>query len=275
MKTKYNPEKHHRRSIRLPGFDYSSPGVYFITIRAQSPGNWFGEIVKGEMRLNEAGLMVERIWNGIPEKNPEVKIDFYMVMPDHFHGILMIMGESENDEVGKDIAGEHKVRPYSPSPYGMENDHDPNDRIKYADDGGSPDDASGSGWSGSGSRSKSCKGEPRVRPMILSTCPMLLSTRPITPKIPSIPNGTADGSIGRIIQAFKSITTNKYITGVKENDWQPFPGRLWQRNYYEHVVRNEDALRRIREYIMNNPVKFVNPHDSNDYPNFISDSQDI
>ena len=67
------------------------------------------------------------------------------------------------------------------------------------------------------------------------------------------PNGTSTGSIGRIIQAFKSITTNNYIQNVQQHGWLPFPGKLWQRNYYEHIVRNEQDLQRIREYILRNP----------------------
>lgn len=68
------------------------------------------------------------------------------------------------------------------------------------------------------------------------------------------PYGTATNSIGRIIQAYKSITTNKNILGVKKNDWRPFPRRLWQRNYYDHIIRNDDDLNDIREYIVNNPL---------------------
>ncbi len=66
--------------------------------------------------------------------------------------------------------------------------------------------------------------------------------------------GTEINSLGRIIQAFKSITTKEYILGVKKYDWHPFRGRLWQRNYYEHIIRNEDELNDIREYIVYNPL---------------------
>jgi len=68
----------------------------------------------------------------------------------------------------------------------------------------------------------------------------------------------------RVIHWFKTMTTNKYIRGVKQSGWTPFPGKLWQRNYYEHIVRNENELIRIREYIRNNPAKWDtdkdNPH---------------
>jgi REP element-mobilizing transposase RayT len=56
-----------------------------------------------------------------------------------------------------------------------------------------------------------------------------------------------------VIQWFKTMTTNGYIRGVKQNGWPPFPGKLWQRNYWEHIVRSETEMRRIRQYIRNNP----------------------
>jgi REP element-mobilizing transposase RayT len=52
------------------------------------------------------------------------------------------------------------------------------------------------------------------------------------------------------------MTTNQYIRGVKENGWPPFPNRLWQRNYYEHIIRNEDELNRFRHYIADNPANW-------------------
>jgi len=64
------------------------------------------------------------------------------------------------------------------------------------------------------------------------------------------------GTVGRMIQAFKSITTHQYIYGVRQSGWAPFPGKLWQRNYWEHVIRNDSELNRIREYIQNNPAQW-------------------
>jgi putative transposase len=66
---------------------------------------------------------------------------------------------------------------------------------------------------------------------------------------PGSAQGTSSETIGRVIQAFKSLTTNEYIIGVREYNWPPFAKKLWQRNYYEHVIRCEDDLRSTREYI--------------------------
>ncbi|MBI4643754.1 MAG: hypothetical protein HY743_08560 [Deltaproteobacteria bacterium] len=71
------------------------------------------------------------------------------------------------------------------------------------------------------------------------------------------PQGTAAGSIGRIVQAFKSMTTHQYLRGIREYGWQPFPGKLWQRNYYERIVRDEEEWQRISEYIAANPINWA------------------
>ena len=70
------------------------------------------------------------------------------------------------------------------------------------------------------------------------------------------PYGTLDGTVGRIIQAFKSIVTVEYIRGVKNDNWQRFDGKLWQRNYWEHVIRNENEYQCIAQYIIDNPLKW-------------------
>ena len=71
------------------------------------------------------------------------------------------------------------------------------------------------------------------------------------------PYGTFAGTVGRIIQALKSTTTHQYIAGVKGGRWVPFSGKLWQRNYHEHIVRNEEELKKIRRYIVENPARWA------------------
>jgi REP element-mobilizing transposase RayT len=60
-----------------------------------------------------------------------------------------------------------------------------------------------------------------------------------------------------MIDWFKTMTTNAYIRGVKQSNWPPFPGRLWQRNYYERIIRNDVELNGARRYILDNPVKWT------------------
>jgi len=90
---KYNPDIHHRRSIRLRGYDYSVAGVYFVTVCTQERECLFGEIVAGEMQMNDAGRMVESVWNDLPDRYPGVAVDVYVVMPNHSHGIVVLVNE--------------------------------------------------------------------------------------------------------------------------------------------------------------------------------------
>ncbi|HEU4743061.1 MAG TPA: transposase [Meiothermus sp.] len=190
---RYDPDRHHRRSIRLKGFDYSSVGAYFVTVCVQGRMGLFGELVDGEMHLSPAGEMVSRVWAQIPRRFPGWQTDVFVVMPNHVHGVLA-------------ASGDHKDRPYSES--------DPR------------------------------RDEPRVRP--------------------DHPEGTTAGSLGRVVQAFKSLTTVKYARGVKGSGWPPFDKRLWQRNYYERILRDEDKLQVVREYIVHSPLAW---HTDEENPN--------
>ena len=86
----YNPDIHHRRSIRLDGYDYSHAGAYFISIAAQGRLCLFGSVVDGELRLNDAGKMVRRVWDGMPDRFPFINMDEFVVMPNHVHGVIFI-----------------------------------------------------------------------------------------------------------------------------------------------------------------------------------------
>ena len=192
-KPRYNPKIHHRRSIRLKGYDYAQAGLYFITICCQRRGNplWlpFGDIVNGEMQLNDAGRMVENEWLKLPERFKNVELHEYVVMPNHFHAILEIVGATlvvaQNDD---------DAQPGQPQP-----------------------------------------GQPQG----------------------IAPTGTQKNkTVGDMVGAFQSIVTVEYIRGVKTLGWQPFDGKLWQRNYWEHIIRNEQSYQNISEYIINNPAKW-------------------
>ncbi len=212
----YNPEIHKRKSIRLKGYDYSQAGLYFITICVQNRECLFGNIDVGvslvdtqnenapEMILNNAGKMVEKEWLNLKNRFPNIELHEYIVMPNHFHGILEIVGATlvvaQNDVPQNDDG---------------DNDNTPNGRIT--------NDII--------SDNQTEKGQPQG----------------IAP--------TAK-TIGDMMDAFKSITTVEYIRGVKNLGWQPFDGKLWQRNYYEHIIRNEKSYQTISNYIINNPAKW-------------------
>ncbi len=174
LQMKFDPQKHHRRSIRLKDYDYSQTGAYYVTINVQNRECLFGKIVNYEMEFNDAGKMIEEQWNVLLERFPGLELDAYQIMPNHFHGIVVV-GAAFMAALDTNIS---------------ENRAD---------------------------------------------------TRPAP-------------TLGDIIGAFKSITTHEYILGVDNKNWPRFYKRLWQRNYYEHIVRDEADLERIRDYIQSNPA---------------------
>lgn len=211
---KYDPTIHHRRSIRLKGYDYAQAGACFVTICAQNRKCLFGDVACGEMRLNDAGRMVEHWYRELASKFPEIECDAFICMPNHVHFITVNTGTAQAN-VGADL----RVRPI------------PNVHANAQPDVGA---------------------DLRVRPApdIHAASGQTTASEPTSGRTHrSAPTGT-------VVQWFKTMSTNEYIRGVKQNGWPPFPGRLWQRNYWEHVIRNDDDLNRIREYIQTNPLQW-------------------
>ncbi len=85
QKIRYNSEIHHRRSIRLKEYNYSSPGYYFVTVCTQYRYCLFGRVINGQMQLNDAGKMVDYQWTILSNRFHNIQIDEYVVMPNHFH----------------------------------------------------------------------------------------------------------------------------------------------------------------------------------------------
>jgi REP element-mobilizing transposase RayT len=201
----FHPERHHRRSIRLKGYDYRQAGAYFVTVCTQDRSFLFGKVVHGEMRLNEAGKMVHDIWNDLPAFYPGVEPDAFIVMPNHIHGIIILVG-----------AGPRACP--NPDPRVCPN----------------PDPRACPAQRSIGVGPRAYPGQPQEMGQPQGVAPTM---------------GLPD-----VIHRFKTMTTNRYADGVKRFGWKPFHRRLWQRNYYEHIIRNEESLNRIREYILTNPI---------------------
>lgn len=193
---RHDPTRHHRRSIRLPAYDYAQPGAYFVTICTQNRECVFGQVTQGQMILNDPGQMVESIWRQLPQHYPRVEVHAFVVMPNHVHGIIVLVGAGPG---GANLVGADLV--------------------------------------GAGPRACPDSGRPRVDSG---------QSQGIAPTM-SLPD---------VIHRFKSLTTARYRTGVLQDGWQPFPGRLWQRNYYEHIIRDEEELNRVRQYIADNPARW-------------------
>jgi putative transposase len=116
---KYDPSIHHRRSIRLKGYDYSQQGMYFITLCTKNRDCFFGEIKDEEIILNEYGIIANNCWLEIPDHYPLIEIDKFIIMPNHIHGILTINNFSEmsnirvqNIEPQQEIINESKINKY-------------------------------------------------------------------------------------------------------------------------------------------------------------------
>ena len=160
-----------KNSNRLKDFDYANNGGYFITICTQNRENMFGEIVDKKMVLNDVGKMVDKWWQELRNKFGDIRLDEFVIMPNHLHGIITIVGADLR--VCPNKKGEHI---------------------------GSP--------------------------------------------------------LQKIMQWFKTMTTNEYFRNVKNKGWQTVDKKIWQRGYYDHIVRNEKELSNIRNYIQNNPLKW-------------------
>ncbi|GAB4432037.1 MAG: transposase [Anaerolineae bacterium] len=182
--TPHDPNRHHRRSIRLKGYDYTQPGAYFVTMCTQERAHLFGRVVDGAMALNEYGEIVREEWFRSADVRPDVELhaDEFVIMPNHVHGIIWIV------EMGAD-------------------------------------------------------GDGIVRAQ--RRCAPTMTNRGVTL------NNVTSGSLGAIIRAFKSAVTRR-INALRGTPGAP----VWQRNYYEHIIRTERALHAIRRYIAENPLRW-------------------
>ena len=210
-----------RRSIRLKGFDYAAPGMCFVTVCARDGAFLFGEVINGEMVLNECGQIVMDVWNEIPQHFANVALGAFVVMPNHVHGVIEIMescvGATHASPVPNPHASPEQEMDASPvqkkhaSP--VPNPHEPPEQEMH---------------------------EPAEEKM------------PASPMQGGRPCGPRAGSLGAIVGAFKS-TASRRINALNGTAGEG----LWHRNFYEHVIRDEDDLARICAYIEANPARWV------------------
>ena len=225
----YDRFKHHRRSIRLKGYDYAQNGVYYITICTWDRECLFGTIVNGKMVLNEFGRIVCEEWQSTPEKRSNVNLDVFVVMPNHLHGILMITenrGRMANNggnilqrmnasQCGGVLRG-RGVLQYAPT----RNETAPNEYDTGIDN------------------------RMDIIPTQVDSCGL-------SPEMNAVPLRSPSQTIGAIIRGFKGAATKRV------NESRRTPGSpVWQRNYYERVVRDQYEFDRIRQYIINNPANW-------------------
>lgn len=107
---KFDPQKHHRKSIRLKGYDYSQAGAYFVTIVTYQRDCLFGEIVNGELMLNEYGKIVQKWWDEIPIHFPNVELGAFVIMPNHIHGIIFVITERRGEVISPRNSPNHNLQ---------------------------------------------------------------------------------------------------------------------------------------------------------------------
>ncbi len=194
---------HDRRSLRLNGYDYVQAGAYFVTICTQNRMCLFGDIVDGEMQLNDVGRMVRSVWEALPQRFRGMELDAFVVMPNHVHGIITIPGRGEScirpDDCQQPDSGDHKDRSYGTN------------RVHGI-----------ATFVGAGLALPEEKGAASSAP-----------------------------TLADVVRAFKSLSA------ICVNRLIMRSGPLWQRNYFERVIRNERELERIREYIATNLLKWA------------------
>lgn len=170
MARTYNPQRHHRRSIRRPGHDYARVGKYFVTICAHERACLFGDIASGQLTLNEYGRIVEEEWLRTAIIRAKIILDEYIVMPNHVHGIIVLQE----------------------------------------------------------------------------------STTPARSAGSVVIAGPRPGSLGAIVGGFKAAACSRI------NLLRGTPGfPAWQRDFHDHIIRNDDEYRRIVAYIRNNPLRWA------------------
>ena len=196
----YNPQIHNRRSMRLKGYDYSQPGLYFITICCQDKICRFGKIENDEMILNEFGKIAHDEWEKTPQIRPNVQLGEFVIMPNHIHGIIHLDNRRGVLQTPPDLQTPHDMQ----MPQDLQTSHDMN--ILNAD-------------------------------VHMGVC--------------KTPIHSPSQTVGAIVRGFKSSVTKQWVA-------MGFTGKLWQRNYYEHIIRNEQSYHAISQYILNNPLKWNN-----------------
>lgn len=203
----YNPEIHHRRSIRIQNHDYSQEGAYFVTMCTHQRECLFGEIVDGVMVLNQFGAIAQNEWIQSQKIRTEITMGEYIVMPNHIHGIVQICN-----------VGANGCSPYlDRSPESIDRNH--NEQSNNHNLHESIDDLS------------DLTGANRRSPLQRTNM--------------------GSKTLSSLIAGFKSTVT-KQINQIRNVHGIP----IWQRNYWERIIRNESELQRTSEYIRNNPLKW-------------------
>jgi putative transposase len=215
----YNPRIHHRKSIRLKGYDYSSAGLYFITICCEDMHCRFGKIVNNEMHLNDFGQIAFEEWAKLSDRFPNFELDVFQIMPNHMHAIVLM---TDTNAVGAGLAP------------ALEND----------------DDTVGAGFTPALENDDDTVGAG-FTPALENDINNNRAGASPAPTEPPMPPPT---TLGDIVGSYKSLVANRCLEIFKSKNERM--GKFWQRNYYEHIIRNQESYKTIAGYIINNPFNW-------------------
>ena len=213
----YNPAKHHRRSIRLKGYDYAQSGLYFIPICCHNRACIFGHIENGIMIMNQYGKIAYKHWKNTIEIRNNIELHEFVVMPNHIHGIIQISrrGVSHTPHVYNEMGLTNNIPTndfHSSSLHGVSHTPHVYNEMGLTDNIPTNDYHSSS---------------------LHGVC--------------DTPLRSPSQTIGAIIRGYKSSVT-KQLKLMGYND------TIWQRNYHEHIIRTEQSYIKISNYITNNPA---------------------
>jgi REP element-mobilizing transposase RayT len=209
--------KYRNQTVRLRTWDYAASAYYYVTICTRERAHFFGQVVDGEMVLSKIGQMAQQYWAEIPQHFSHADVDAFVIMPNHMHGIVIIQRGLVGPRHG---AAQHGAAGHGAASDGGETGEDAHDGLDACDATGPRHGAA------------------------------------LPPSSPTAPTDGANafgplkpGSLQSIVNQYKGAVTR----WCRTNDHAEF---AWQARYYEHIIRTESALTRIRDYIINNPSKW-------------------
>jgi len=245
----YTPHIHHRRSIRLKGYDYSQAGLYFVTICIQDRECLFGKITNGVMQLNEMGQIAEKEWIKSAEIRKEINMHEYIIMPNHFHAIVEIIANDTNDGVP---VGAYGIRPDEKRTNGencVNNEMGTNIEICINNEIGVNNEFVATPY---GIRpDEKCANNEFVANGNIVANVNIVSTNNIGTNI-------EEGVCHTPLRRSPSKTVGALVRGFKSSVTKQMGFSPWQRNYHEHIIRNETSYQHIADYIVNNPMQWAN-----------------
>ncbi|GET29192.1 transposase [Prolixibacter sp. SD074] len=251
----YNPSIHHRRSIRLKNYDYAGKGLYFITLCTANRKNIFGKIINGELFLNPFGEIAKEEWAKTPEIRNNTSLGEFIIMPNHMHGIISIdyqIRKTGKDEIGKFHSPSHTIGAIIRGYKGATTKRI-HQLIREIKEGGRTGEL------------LFAPINPKKNPDLNKGESLFARKENSALKKEKSKSDRNSGELGEWLFAPTDLISPKKDpsqdtgeslfdrdTGARTGE-SLFAPTIWQRNYYEHIIKSEKAYRNISNYIINNP----------------------